>query len=288
MKNMWKLSNYIFCWMLQKGGKAVIGTSIGLGVITLLTKAFVSTARETEHSHFAEAFLPYESVIDGSLIPFIFIIGFVLLLGIFFVQAKGHFVNGKSIYTLMTLPMKRSHLYFAFLFAGIAIIMLYFMLWLILIIAAYFPIMTNYAKVAAQEVFYVSPEQTITGLEAARENGLYLAFQRSMFLYTIFPTSLIEAVAMFGAILLIVAALLFAGLHYGEPFAAGTIAVSGLIVGLYTITVKLRWFEHLNFFYGQYARTAVAESVYVGFVCWILFALVLWFSIRDLKRKYNI
>lgn len=120
MKNVLKLSNYLFSWIMKKGGKRILGGSIAFGGILLLA-------------------------------------GLVVLFVMIFWQAKSFYINNKGIYTLLTLPMKREQVYFAFLLSGMAMILLYFMVWLILIVTVYFPVMASHMKVAAEEIFYVTP-----------------------------------------------------------------------------------------------------------------------------------
>lgn len=285
MKNVLKLSNYFFSWMMKKGGKGVLGGSIAFGGILLLGSSFTQAATELDRSHFPKAFLPYEEIIDSSGIPILFLAGLVLLFVMIFWQAKSFYINNKGIYTLLTLPMKREQVYFAFLLSGMAMLLLYFMVWMILSVGAYFPVMTSHTKVAAEEIFYVTPDVTVKGLDAARTNGLYLACQRSIFLYAAFPGNIVRGLSLVGGLFLILASILYAGLHHAEPFAAAAMAVGGTFIGSYTIMLALLWREGI-LQYCPYAKTVTGTGIVMGVLCVILGIGVIWLSVRDMRKKY--
>lgn len=284
MKNVWKLSNYFFSWMMKKGGKVILCGSIVFGGLLLLANAFPQAATELDRSHFPKAFLPYEEIIDSCGIPILFLAGLVVLFVMIFWQAKSFYINNKGIYTLLTLPLKREQVYFSFLLSGMAILLLYFMAWLILIVAAYFPIMASHTKVAAEEIFYVTPDVTIKGLDATRTNGLYLAFQRSLFLYTAFPTSLVRGLSLVSGLLLILTGILYAGLHYAEPFAAGAMAFAGTLIGGYTIILALLWRIGLQYY--TTAQTVTGKGIVMGILCVVLSIGVVFLSVKDIRKKY--
>lgn len=285
MKNVFKLSNYLFSWMMKKGGKGILGGCIAFGGILLLAGSFTQAATELDRSHFPKAFLPYEEIIDNSGIPILFLAGLVVLFVMIFWQAKSFYINNKGIYTLLTLPMKREQVYFAFLLSGMAMLLLYFMAWLILIVAAYFPVMAGHTKVAAEEIFYVTPDVTIKGLDAARTNGLYLAFQRSVFLYAAFPGSLVRGLSLAGGLFLILTSILYSGLHHAEPFAAGTLACVGTLIGGYTMVLALLWREGILQYY-SYAKTMTGMGIVMVVLCVVLSIGVVLLSVKDIRKKY--
>lgn len=284
MKNVWKLSNYFFSWMMKKGGKVIFGCSIGLGICGFLAQAFPTVATKDSEHHFPKAFFPYEAIVD-TWIPIIFLLGLLGLLVMLFWQAKSFYINHKGIYTLLTLPMKRERIYFSFLLSGMAVILLYFMVWLLLILAAYFPIMAQYNRIAAKEIFYVSPEITVKGLDAARTNGLYLAFQRSAFLYTAFPLNLVRALSLVSGLFLILVGILYAGLHYAEPFLAGIMAFGSCFLGGQTILLALleRWQRD-----SIVAATQTGSGIAMNTICILAAIGVVWLSVRDIRKKYTL
>lgn len=285
MKKIWKLSNYLFSWMMKKGGKGILGGNVALGGILLLASAFPLATTDLDRSHFPKAFLPYENIIDSNGIPILFTAGLLILFAMIFWQAKSFYINNKGIYTLLTLPMKREQVYFAFLFSGMAMILLYFMAWLILIVAAYFPVMAGHTKVAAEEIFYVTPDVTVKGLDATRTNGLYLSFQRSIFLYAAFPGSIVRGLSLVGGLFLILTSILYAGLHHAEPFAAGTLACVGTFIGGYTIVLALLWREGI-LQYSSYTQTVTGKGIVMGTLCMVLSIGVVLLSVKDMRKKY--
>lgn len=285
MKNVLKLSNYLLSWMMKKGGKGILGGSIAFGGILLMASSFTQVATELDRSHFPKAFLPYEEIIDRSGIPILFLVGLGVLFVMIFWQAKNFYINNKGIYTLLTLPMKREQVYFSFLLSGMAMILLYFMAWLILIVTAYFPVMASHTKVAAEEIFYVTPDVTVKGLDATRTNGLYLAFQRSVFLYAAFPVSIVRGLSLAGGLFLILTSILYAGLHHAEPFAAGTMAAGGIFIGGYSVILALLWREGI-LQYCSYAQTVTGKGIVMGVLCVVLSIGVVLLSVKDMRKKY--
>ena len=107
---------------------------------------------------------------------------------------------------------------------------MYYLMWLILLVAAYFPIMAVYENKAAQEVFILAKDSIVTGLEVSQNNGLFLAFQRSAFLSAFFPASLWHVMPVIGGLGLIVTGIFFAG-FYTQDVGIRIIGSLGAIVG---------------------------------------------------------
>ena len=215
MKNVWKLSNYLYGWLWQKWTKIITFGSIILAVCFLFAAA-VPTGSAKEYEYYSKAFRSYDMVIDHSLLPILFAVGLVLLLIGIFVQMKSFSTNGKGIYSLFLLPMKRHEVYFAFVLSAAAAVALYYLLWLVLMVAAYFPLMSFYEAKAAKEVFVLTRDNIVTGIDVSQTNGLFLAFHRSAFLDTVFPSSIWKVVPALGGFALIFTGIFFAGFFYTE------------------------------------------------------------------------
>lgn len=210
MKNVWKLSNYLYGWLWQKWTKVVTLVSMILAVCFLFAAA-VPTGTAKDYDYYPKVFRSYDMVIDHSLLPILFALGLVLILIGIFVQIKGFSTNGKGIYTMLLLPMKRHEVYFAFVLSAGAAVALYYLLWLVLMVAAYFPLMSFYKMQAAKEIFVLTRDNIVTGLDVSRTNGLFLAFHRSTFLDMVFPSSVWRVVPALGGFALIFTGIFFAG-----------------------------------------------------------------------------
>ena len=90
--------------------------------------------------------------------------------------------NSKGIYTFLTLPMKGTQVANAFLLQSLAMVFLYYALWLMVIVIMYFPMMHWMVSLAAKQEFLMNDGSILTGIDATRHNGLFLAFLRSEFL----------------------------------------------------------------------------------------------------------
>lgn len=232
MKNVLKLSNYLFDWYWKKWGKTITIVSLCAGVGLLAFICFLGGNNDSVE-YYSSAFRSYDMAIDNSFLPLVFVLGLLLVLIMQFVQIRGFSTNGKGIYNMFMLPMKRKEVYLAFLLSVSAAAAIYYLLWLILLVAAYFPISALHESAAAKEVIYYSEVVTLTGLDTHIENGLFLAFRRSTFLSMFFPVTLWHVLPFLGGLLLVIT-----GLMYGcfRTKDIGTcVVVSGLSVlcGIY-------------------------------------------------------
>jgi membrane protein len=185
MKQTALLSGYVFQWNMKKGGWAVYVLSILVGVISAIYRGYTGLAGETS-SYRAKGFLPYELIIDQSLIPVFFGIGLLALLLLQYMQLRQYRKEGKGIYTFLTLPMKGKQVADAFLFQALAMVFLYYALWLVVIVVMYFPMMHWMVSLAAKQEFLMDDGTILTGIDATRHNGLFLAFLRSEFLSIVY------------------------------------------------------------------------------------------------------
>ena len=185
MKQTALLSGYVFQWNMKKGGWAVYVLSILAGVISAVYRGYAGMPGETS-SFRAKGFLPYELIIDQSLIPVFFGIGLLALLLLQYMQLRQYRKEGKGIYTFLTLPMKGTQVADAFLLQSLAMVFLYYALWLVVIVVMYFPMMHWMVSLAAKQEFLMDDGTILTGIDAARNNGLFLAFLRSDFLSIVY------------------------------------------------------------------------------------------------------
>ena len=99
-----------------------------------------------------------------------------------FLQLRKYQKESKGIYTFLTLPMKGTQVANAFLLQSLAMVFLYYALWLMVIVVMYFPMMHWMVSLAAKQEFLMDDGTILTGIDATRHNGLFLAFLRSEFL----------------------------------------------------------------------------------------------------------
>ena len=185
MKQTALLSGYVFQWNMKKGGWAVYVLSILVGVISAIYRGYTGLAGETS-SYRAKGFLPYELIIDQSLIPIFFCVGLLALLFLQYMRLRQYRKEGKGIYTFLTLPMKGKQVADAFLLQSLAMVFLYYALWLVVIVVMYFPMMHWMVSLAAKQEFLMDDGTILTGIDATRHNGLFLAFLRSEFLSIVY------------------------------------------------------------------------------------------------------
>lgn len=268
MKQTALLSGYVFQWNMKKGGWAVYVLSILAGVISAVYRGYAGMPGETS-SFRAKGFLPYEIIIDQSLIPIFFCVGLLALLFLQYMRLRQYRKEGKGIYTFLTLPMKGKQVADAFLFQALAMVFLYYALWLVVIVVMYFPMMHWMTSLAAKQEFLMDDGTILTGIDAARNNGLFLAFLRSNFLGIVYSLDWKMMVYVLCLLFFLAVCAVYLGLQKYSVITGGLIVAIGIL-------------EPLNLYQDLYlARQRNDPEQYV----WDLLILILLINMFSRMRK---
>ena len=268
MKQTALLSGYVFQWNMKKGGWAVYVLSILAGVISAVYRGYAGMPGETS-SFRAKGFLPYELIIDQSLIPVFFGIGLLALLLLQYMQLRQYRKEGKGIYTFLTLPMKGTQVADAFLLQSLAMVFLYYALWLVVIVVMYFPMMHWMVSLAAKQEFLMDDGTILTGIDAARNIGLFLAFLRSDFLSIVYSLDWKMMVYVLCLLFFLAVCAVYLGLQKYSVITGGLIIAIGIL-------------EPLNLYQDLYlARQRNDPGQYV----WDLLLLILLINMFSGMRK---
>lgn len=268
MKQTALLSGYVFQWNMKKGGWAVYVLSILAGVISAVYRGYAGMPGETS-SFRAKGFLPYEIIIDQSLIPIFFCVGLLALLFLQYMRLRQYRKEGKGIYTFLTLPMKGKQVADAFLFQALAMVFLYYALWLVVIVVMYFPMMHWMTSLAAKQEFLMDDGTILTGIDAARNNGLFLAFLRSDFLGIVYSLDWKMMVYVLCLLFFLAVCAVYLGLQKYSVITGGLIIAIGIL-------------EPLNLYQDLYlARQRNDPEQYV----WDLLLLILLINMFSRMRK---
>jgi len=282
MKNTLKLSNYLFNWFFRKYERHILWITLTISVILILSVGDLYS--NNKYEHFGVEFRTYDLVVDYSGVGFVFILGLIALLLLLFIQINGFYTNGKGMYSIYTLPMKRNEVFFAFFLSAATAVMLYFAAWLIAMVILYFPITGMYEKAASEAVLYISEEVTVSNLDVSITNGLFLAFQRSSFLSSCFPVSGLQALALGGGMFLSIIAVVFAGL-YNEDISQRVLLLLTVLLGFLGafyrvwIIIKKSYYLANEFILQSLSFSAIA--IVVGFA-------LLFTALYKLKRRKDI
>ena len=268
MKQTALLSGYVFQWNMKKGGWAVYVLSILAGVISAVYRGYAGMPGETS-SFRAKGFLPYEIIIDQSLIPIFFCVGLLALLFLQYMRLRQYRKEGKGIYTFLTLPMKGKQVADAFLFQALAMVFLYYALWLVVIVVMYFPMMHWMTSLAAKQEFLMDDGTILTGIDAARNNGLFLAFLRSDFLGIVYSLDWKMMVYVLCLLFFLAVCAVYLGLQKYSVITGGLIIAIGIL-------------EPLNLYQDLYlARQRNDPEQYL----WDLLILILLINMFSRMRK---
>lgn len=268
MKQTALLSGYVFQWNMKKGGWAVYVLSILAGIISAVYRGYAGMPGETS-SFRAKGFLPYEIIIDQSLIPIFFCVGLLALLFLQYMRLRQYRKEGKGIYTFLTLPMKGKQVADAFLFQALAMVFLYYALWLVVIVVMYFPMMHWMTSLAAKQEFLMDDGTILTGIDAARNNGLFLAFLRSDFLGIVYSLDWKMMLYVLCLLFFLAVCAVYLGLQKYSVITGGLIIAIGIL-------------EPLNLYQDLYlARQRNDPEQYV----WDLLLLILLINMFSGMRK---
>ncbi len=283
MKNTLKLSNYLFGWLFHKSERFVIGFSLAMAIILLLFTGGFSQNRVYEH--IAIEFRTFDMVIDYSGVGLVFFLGLLTLFAVIFIQINGFYTNGKGMYSILTLPMKRHEVFFAFFFSATAAVFLYFAVWLIVMAALYFPVTSMYEKEASQAVLRISENVTLKDLDTSITNGFFLAFQRSTFLSACFPVSWIQALTLTGGMFLSITAIVFGGL-YNEYISARVGLLIVVLAGFFVAFYRAWVFFQRQLFYT--VENVLPGSLYFCAAAVVLGVVLIIVAVRKLKGRKDI
>ncbi|MGZ9583119.1 hypothetical protein [Paenibacillus marinisediminis] len=187
MKGYYRLLNVELSVMLR----AVLLLSLG----TVITPLFLlrSAMYEPNTTHMIERFEDLYVSSGGMTAQFIFLAAF----GAYFLKTiYASYWGSKSIYTYLTLPVRREMLYLSKLSAGILCLLL-------LLAAQLISMLISYQMFHSIVFNYSSGEHVMS-------NGLFLSFVRSEYVRLILPFSLKGAISTFAIIVTFVT-----GLYYG-------------------------------------------------------------------------
>ncbi len=283
MKNTLKLSNYLFCWFFHKYERYILALSVIIA--TILIFLIGSLKDKNVFEHFATEFRTFDLVLDYCGVGIVFFLGLITLFASIFIQANGFYTNGKGMYSIFTLPMKRGEVFFAFFLSAVTAVVLYFSVWLIVMVVLYFPITGMYEKAAAKAILYISEGVTLRNLDTSVTNGLFLAFHRSIFLSGCFPVSWIQALSLCGGLFLSMTAIVFAGLYNEHIFVRVglfVLVLGGFCAAFYRIWVNIK----IQFFYSL--KTIMPQSLYLFVIAVLLGMILLVAALHTLKRRKDI
>lgn len=282
MKNMLKLCNYLFAWFFRKYERYILAISLVIAIILLLVG---DLNNRDMYNHIAIEFRTYDLVVDYSGAGFVFLLGLIILFASLFIQINSFYTNGKGMYSLLTLPMKRSEVFMAFFLLAIASIMLYFLAWFIVMVLLYFPITNMYEKAASEAVLYISEQVTLRKLDARITNGFFLAFQRSVFLSTCFPTSWIQCLALWSGMFLSAVAIVFAGLYNEFIFTRIGLLIVGL--GGFIVSIYQAWVLFDGFFFYS-GKKLLPTSIFISVGAVFTGVALICAALYKLKRRKEI
>lgn len=283
MKNTLKLSNYLFSWFFRKSGRYILGFSLGMASLFILISSSLSATNS--YQHIAKEFRTFDMVIDYSGAGIVFFLGLATLFITLFIQMNGFYTNGKGMYSILTLPMKRCEVFFAFYLSASAAVFIYFALWVIAMAAFYLPITSVYVKEAFQSVLRFSQSVTVRDIDTSISNGFFLAFHRSIFLSSCFPVSWIQALALSGGMFLSITAIVFAGL-YNESIFTRVLLFVVVLAGFFVAFYRAWIFIDNQLFYS--VRTIMPQSLYLFVLAGLLGVTLMVVAIKKLKRRKDI
>lgn len=283
VKNTLKLSNYLFSWFFHKYERYILGISLAISMVLLLIMGDFDN--KNIYEHLATEFRTYDLIVDYSGVGFVFLLGLITLFVTIFVQINSYYTNGKGMYSIFTLPMKRHEIFCAFFFSALTAVMFYFAVWLVVMLIFYFPLTSMYERAASEAVLYISEDVTLRDLDSSITNGLFLAFQRSTFLSVCFPTSWIQGLALCCGMFLSTIAVVFAGLY--NEYVSMRVGLFLIVLGGFFGAFYRAWMA-FEYFVDYSIKKVMPESLYFSITALLVGILLFIAAIRKLKRRKDI
>lgn len=229
--------------------------------------------------------LPYESLLQntGAHIVFFCALAIFLVTGTLRIHRDIH--RGKGVYTVMTLPFPRRHVFFAYCTAGIVGILL---LWAaqVVLLLLWYPILTA----ASQDLFKAGELYQTAALSLHRANGLFLAAVRGPLFRLLLPMTALEwfSTLLFALIL----GCLPAYLLIGERKRAAWVFVFP-VVPMLGIAFTHRWACATgDYSYGGLYSLGIADGraafIVSAALALALLAFMLWRGIHNCNRDGNL
>ncbi|MGI6175882.1 MAG: hypothetical protein ACOYJC_06955 [Christensenellales bacterium] len=138
------------------------------------------------------SFLPYERIFEMSGAPYFFAAAFVAALFLMGKSMADHFGRSKGIYTLLSLPQKRTSIYYSHVLAGMLSLAVIVTAQLLVVVLAYLPIMGIAGNNAPQYSGIQGFDELFPYYAPFMNNGLFLAFARSKLLRMLMPLHVAE------------------------------------------------------------------------------------------------
>jgi len=249
MKNYYRLLNYELVSLLRPLIILCLGTIIT--PLPLLKQAMQDYSNQ--HNRFENVYLT-----SGCIV--VFVIYFAALCGICIKSIYDNYWGSKSIYTLMTLPVKREIVYLSKLTA-------FFICSIGLIAAQLISIFLGYALFAPTLIRSIDGEVYYPRMR----NGLFLAFIRSDFLRIILPLSIEGFISSLVILIAIVSSLYYGILCERSRRFIGYLPIMATIVII---------------IYALSQRINMDGNIYLMSLILLLFsAFFIWHGIRLVKRS---
>lgn len=235
------------------------------GVALICLGTFVAPLiflNSTTHSY-AKLYERFEDIYASSGCIIVFIVFFAALCGLCIKSVYDNYSSSKSIYTLMTLPVKREVIYFSRLTAFVIFFLIFLAVQLL-------SVLIGYGLVAEKTA-------AIENVKLYLSNGLFLAFIRSEFLRILLPLGvegMVSTVSMLIAVL--------SGLYYTvlcersrKYWGFAPAAMTGFLI-----------VNALNYRMNQAVNASVHRSAYIDSFLLLLFCgFFIWHSIKLLKKS---
>lgn len=255
MKDLYRLINVEF--------QAMFKATLIICLCALLIPIFLIRS-ELKHYHVHAVHERFEDVVASAGSNVIFVILMVVICLWFLVRFYSQYWGSKSIYTMVTLPVRRGTLYFSKIIA--------FIISLLMLIACYvLSVLWSYQLMAAKVGSFDDPQLVMN-------NGLFLAFIRSDFLRVLFPLTLEGVVSILSLLILIVTGLYYGALCERSRRYGGYVVIVAACVLVFR-WLKMRAAQPLNPFYESVPNLYMYSLMMV-----VMSIFFIWHSIRLIKK----
>lgn len=253
MKSFYRLLNYEFSQMFTSL------TILYFGVL-ISPVLFLSVAARKSGNVYGR----FEELYSASGCIIVFILYFFILCGIFIKNIYSNYWRSKSIYTLLTLPVKRVYIYLSKLTAFLVAVLGF-------IASQFISYILSYHSFATK-IMYQSNGETIF---REMNNGLFLSLIRSDFMSILLPKGLESAVSSFVIFISIVCAIYYGVLcERSKKYRGFAFITAASVLIIKVISYRLQALHHSNY----------TNTYPYSVILFLLSIFLIWRSIKLVKR----
>lgn len=218
--------------------------------------------------YYQNRFERYELLFSKSGCIIVFLVCFFILCGLCIFNVYSNYIESKSIYTLLTLPLPREYIYFSKLIT-------YMVCFLTLLASQIISACTGYGIISV----FISSHGTVENIDLPVNNGLFLAFIRSDFFRIILPFGFRSFLSSFAMFTGLVCTVYYAAiLERSRRYFRFSVVILSLSLIIFSLIHRINSLAMLGLYENDYINVLTAAL-------FLTTAFIIYDSLRLIKKS---